>query len=139
MVDGFLAAPAIRVQLRGIAPPAQSDPKAREPMIASMFSPQTTPEDRAHILKMMLAPPTEVARAAMLAMVEDDAIADRPVDLPSHGIFAERERQPPIDYMQKILPAFKMETIKDAGHFLMLDQPVAFNQALLAYLRTLTP
>jgi pimeloyl-ACP methyl ester carboxylesterase len=139
MVDGFLASPPVRVQLRTIAPAAQSDPKAREPMITSMFSQQTTPEDRAHILKMMLAPSTEVARGAMLGMVDDEAIQERPLDLPSHGIFAERERQPPLDYMKKILPAFTMETIKDAGHFLMLDQAAAFNQALLAYLHTLKP
>ena len=138
LVDGLLASPEMLPRMRELVMPTATDPARRREMITSMFSPATTQADQDRILTMMLAAPEATARGAMVAMFADDALKSQPVTAPAHGIFAGQER-PPLDFIVKMIPAFKREDVPGTGHFLMLEKPAEFNRALLAYLKTLTP
>lgn len=62
------------------------------------------------------------------------------IQCPAWVIVAEQDQMTPVKYANHLaahLPASKLDVIPEAGHKLMLEQPGAFNQALLAFLETL--
>jgi len=64
------------------------------------------------------------------------------IKVPTWVAVAEQDQMTPVKYAGYLaahLSASKLDVIPQAGHKLMLEQPVAFNQALLAFLETLKP
>jgi sigma-B regulation protein RsbQ len=134
LVDGL-----IKINPGGAAPqPSQmSGPdgmKNRENMIKGMFSASTTPAERDHILKMMLAPPESTATGAMLATFDPSSWKDDVMTMPVLGIYADKSRLADEAYSRKIFPHFEFVEVPGTGHFVMIDKPDEFNHLLIAFL-----
>jgi pimeloyl-ACP methyl ester carboxylesterase len=80
------------------------------------------------------------AARGMLAQEGASVIDSLPdVRVPTLIIVGDRDApfMAPSEYMAKKIPGARLEVIKDAGHASNLDQPVAFNRALLDFLGSL--
>jgi pimeloyl-ACP methyl ester carboxylesterase len=79
---------------------------------------------------MSLAPP-RVALPAMRALFEYDFTAPlKDLTVPIVGIFSGLGEPVNEARIRKVLPEFHAVTLKDVGHFLMMEDPAGFNGAL---------
>lgn len=108
--------------------------EARETMIRGMFVESTPVELQEHILAMMLGTPEATSTGAMRAMFTpaDDA-GDR-IEAPALAVVAGTAQVPNADSLADILPDFEATQLAGTGHFLMMEQPEAFNELLTEFL-----
>jgi pimeloyl-ACP methyl ester carboxylesterase len=133
LVDGALLTPAEAASRAGF-PQRMAGPegrKYREQVIQTMFSSATTPEEKQHILSMMLAAPETTAVGAMHVMLEPAATGDYVLRVPALGIFAGPESRA---YMTRLFPLLDFHQVQGSGHFIMMDKPEEFNRLLLEFL-----
>jgi pimeloyl-ACP methyl ester carboxylesterase len=134
LVDGAILTPAEAASRAGF-PQRMGGPggrKYREQAIQSMFSSATTPEEKRHILSMMLATPETTAVGAIHVMLEPAATDDYVLRLPALGIFSGNESRP---YMTTLFPLIDYRQVPGSGHFIMMDKPGEFNRLLLEFLK----
>ncbi len=108
--------------------------KARETMVRGMFGPTTTPENQQHILKMMLGTSEKTAAGAMVATRNTSTLSNDPLSLPVLGLYADKSRLANRDAMKRLYPNVDYHEIPGTGHFVMMDNPDAFNRLLADFL-----
>jgi pimeloyl-ACP methyl ester carboxylesterase len=134
LVDGALLTPA-EAASRAEFPRRMAGPegrKYREQVIQTMFSGATTPEEKRHILSMMMAAPETTAAGAMQVMLEPAAVDNYVLRVPALAIFAGPESRV---YMTRLFPLLDYQVVTGSGHFIMMDKPEKFNRLLLEFLK----
>ena len=124
MMEQFLA------PLRG---PAYKDVAAK--FIDSMFGPNLKPEMRAELKNSMLSTPQAVAVSAMEGMADESIWGQDKINVPAlaivskSGVPANAE-----EGYRKIAPKIEFQAWENVGHFLMMEKPAEFNEALGGFL-----
>jgi len=132
LVDGALLTEAEAASRAGFAQRmgGPDGRRYREQVIQTMFSSATTPEEKRHILTMMMAAPEATAVGAMHVMLEPAATDDYALRVPALGIFTNPESA----YMSRLFPLLDYHQVSGSGHFIMMDKPEEFNRLLLEFL-----
>ena len=107
--------------------------KNREAFVRGFFTDATTPSIRKKILDMMLAAPESAAVHAMNATWTPDAITEEIPRVPILGLYAAQPCAPRATVLARY-PQTDYQQIPGTGHFLMLEKPKEFNQAILEFL-----
>ncbi len=112
---------------------------AMDKMINAMFVPATSAELRQEILSKMTATPQHVVASAMESLGELMSWKPEPVDMPALSILAKNPGLTPAfeSYSRTIFPKLDYRVWDGVGHFLMMEKPDDFNQALLQFLAVL--
>ena len=146
MVDGFVPLPpkdeADRqrqlAQVAGVSKALRAaDYKAFDRRIieSSMFTPKTDPTLRGEIETKMMAAPQHVMASAMDGMYAMPAQTERYPRVPVEAIMQKRASSG--SYEAFLKQHFQLVTFQawgDTGHFLMMEHPERFNQALVEFL-----
>lgn len=108
-----------------------------EQMFDGMMPAGTDPEIRASIKRVAAATPQRVAVSAMRGMLAPAIWRDDPIDVPVLAVMAPNPAWTADyeAYVRRLAPGIQYETIKAAGHFVMLDHPNEFNGFLTEFLR----
>ena len=125
MMDGLLAS------LRG---PGYKDVGAA--MLAAIGGPTLTPELTERIRTSFLNTPQHVLVSAMVGMADDSIWGPDPINVPVLAILA-KSRAYPADIEQRdhlIARRLQFQMWEGVGHFLMMEQPKRFNDAVIAFL-----
>jgi pimeloyl-ACP methyl ester carboxylesterase len=109
--------------------------KARENMVRGMFGPNTTPANQQHILKMMMRTSEQTAAGAMSATRDQSTWTNDPVTVPVLGIYADKSRLANRTAMKILYPSLEYHEVPGTGHFVMMDDPVAFNALLTGFIQ----
>lgn len=110
-------------------------------LVAGMVAPGTAPERQARAQALMAGVPEATYRAAVSALVAFDRrarLAD--IAVPTLVITGEFDRTAAPEVARKMaerIPGAALCILPGAGHLLNIEQPVAFNAALLAFMRGL--
>jgi pimeloyl-ACP methyl ester carboxylesterase len=116
-----------------------------EEVLAKMVAPATV-EDRpavaAHVLAMMLGAPPEGAAAALRGRADrpDYAASLARATVPVLIVVGGEDEYTPVGQARRthaLVPGSTLAVIDGAGHLPNLERPDAFDEALLAFLRTL--
>jgi pimeloyl-ACP methyl ester carboxylesterase len=116
-----------------------------EEVLAKMVAPATV-EDRpavaAHVLAMMLGAPPEGAAAALRGRADrpDYAASLAGATVPVLIVVGSEDEYTPVGQARRthsLVPGSTLAVIDGAGHLPNLERPDAFDEALLAFLRTL--
>jgi pimeloyl-ACP methyl ester carboxylesterase len=105
--------------------------QARERMVKSMFTPATPKAVQDQVLKAMLGTPESVAVGAMQSMFAPAFWKDDVFQIPFLQIAAGTSAWLTEEGLRKRFPKARLERIAGTGHFLMMEQPAAFNRILL--------
>lgn len=111
--------------------------EAREKMIRSMFTTATPKAVQEQVLKAMLGAPEAVAVAAMRGMFAPDFWKPEGVQVPFLQIAAGTSAWMTEEALRKRFPQATLQRLAGTGHFLMMEQPQAFNALLLGWLEAL--
>ena len=108
--------------------------KAREGMIRSMFTPQTSADVQQKVLTMMLAAPEATAIGAMGSMMDPSLRKNDVTPMPALAVWAGTNQQlPKLDETRKALPKYEQTQVPGTGHFLMMEKPDEFNRLVVAF------
>jgi pimeloyl-ACP methyl ester carboxylesterase len=101
-----------------------------------LFTPQTPASLREEILAKILNTPQNVLVSSQEQMVDPKIWRQDPISVPVLGIFSTRPYIPPDNerFMQSIIPHLDYQAWDGVGHFIMLEAPDRFNEALKAFL-----
>ena len=113
--------------------------EAREKMIRSMFTPSTPKPVQEQVLKAMLAAPEAVAVGAMNSMFTPSFWRDEVIQIPVLQIAAGTSIWMTEEALRKRFPKGQLKRIEGTGHFLMMEQPEAFNRILMEWVGALQP
>jgi pimeloyl-ACP methyl ester carboxylesterase len=105
-------------------------------MLASMSSPATTEEMKQRIRTSFLATPQHVVVSAMEGMADSTIWGPDQITVPVLAILAN-SRSYRADLEQRsraIAPKLELQMWDGVGHFLMMEQPTRFNDAVIAFL-----
>ena len=135
--------PLTRKELDDMLAPLKKDfPAGSRAFVQEMFAPSTDPMLRDWILADMAAAPPSVALSAMNEMMSQYITGDAArifaaIRIPVMTINGDLW---PIDYAanRRHMLSFDATIMKGADHFLMLDRPAEFNQALEKTITALT-
>lgn len=110
--------------------------ESRKGMVESMWSATTPPEVKEKVRTVMLAASPRVASSAMRGMMDDAVWTADPIPVPLLLLLAP---SPQWDagyeaYVRRLAPKAELVRIPGTGHFLMLEKPAEFDEALLAFL-----
>lgn len=111
--------------------------EAREQMIRSMFTPTTPKPVQEQVLKAMLGAPEAVAVAAMRSMFTPSFWKADVVQAPFLQIAAGTSTWMSEEVLRRRFPSAQLKRLDGTGHFLMMEQPEAFNSLLLEWLAAL--
>lgn len=111
--------------------------EAREQMVRSMFTPATPKAVQEQVLKAMLGAPEAVAVAAMRSMFTPAFWKADVVQAPFLQIAAGTSTWMSEEVLRRRFPAAQLKRLEGTGHFLMMEQPEAFNALLLEWLAAL--
>lgn len=105
--------------------------------IDNITAPMKEPAERAALKTMMLRTPQRVALSELEATVEPVLWKTDKIEVPLLLVLAKSpfwtaEYE---EYVRNLAPHLDYETFADVSHFLMLDKPREFNDALLAFLK----
>jgi sigma-B regulation protein RsbQ len=126
-------------QLDAVIKQMQTDYKATITALTNQFffSPNTPAAVKERVLKDATSRPPEMAIAILKGIfVHDTVPALREIKVPIHAINADRAPTN-LEGNRKYAPQFDATIIKGSGHYPMLEQPAAFNQALAEILKKL--
>ncbi|HEY9383502.1 MAG TPA: alpha/beta hydrolase [Gemmatimonadales bacterium] len=105
-------------------------------MLASMASPATTAEMKQRIRASFLNTPQHVVVSAMEGLADSTIWGPDQIKVPVLVIAAGSRSYPP-DIEQRsraIAPQLEFQMWEGVGHFLMMEQPKRFNDAVIAFL-----
>lgn len=109
--------------------------------IESMFTAQTPLFTRAEIKRKMLLTPAHVGLSAMIVMGASDVWLRGATAVPALAVMAGRKGTGADGRRAlhaEVFRNLRYEVWPEAGHFLMLEQPVRFNQLVLDFLHTVS-
>lgn len=128
----------------GIVPPqqAQQFPQMppdefgvfRETVIRGFFVEATTPQIQDRVLHMMLSPSNERASAVGSSMGSFVADGEGQLEVPALVVLAGTATPPDADALGNFAPLAEVEVMPNTGHFLMMEQPAAFNALMAGFL-----
>lgn len=128
-------------QLDQVLKQMQADYKASVTGLTNQFffSPSTPAAVKERVLKDSTSRPPEVAIAIMKGILSYDAgPVFRETKVPIYAINGDRAPTA-LEVNRKYAPQFDATIIKGSGHYPMLENPAAFNQALAEILKKLPP
>ena len=138
LVDGLVQNPAPAAAPRpALAMTGEEGRKNRSTMVEGMFIKDTPPSVRQAVLKIMLGAPEATAAGAMDATQDRSKWSATPITVPVLGVYADHSRLGPLEVRRLIYPTMQYEEVPDTGHFVMMEQPKAFNARLQAFLSSL--
>jgi pimeloyl-ACP methyl ester carboxylesterase len=105
--------------------------------VDSMFTQGTPAEVRKAVKEVMLSAPQHVVVGAMKGTLDPAIWKDDAITVPLQMILAKRSRwtKDDEDYARKLAPQVDYRLLDGVGHFLMLEKPREFNQALAEFLK----
>ncbi|MFO1330636.1 MAG: alpha/beta fold hydrolase [Rubrivivax sp.] len=108
-------------------------------LVPAMVSPQAVPGAQARALAVMARVPEATYRAALASIVAFDRRAALPaIAVPTLCLAAEHDRTAPPEVMQRMaakITGAEYLCLSAAGHIANVEQPAAFNGAVLAFLQ----
>lgn len=125
MMNEFIAA------LRGADYKAQASG-----FVDGMLGPQIAPQLRDEIKKAMLSTPQFVAVSAMEAMADESIWKEDKINVPVLAVLAKSPFWPADteQYFRSRVPKLEYQMWDGPGHFLMMEKPKEFNEAVAAFL-----
>jgi pimeloyl-ACP methyl ester carboxylesterase len=104
--------------------------------VDSMFVKETPAEVKKAVKEVMRSAPQHVVVGAMKGTMDPAIWKDDPITVPLQIILAKRSRltKDDEDYARKLAPQVDYRVFDGVGHFLMLEKPREFNQALTEFL-----
>ena len=136
VVDGALIPLGQRDQMEKFFEPLYKDYKpAAESMIDGMLQP-AKPEVRPFIKSNMLATPDYVGASAAKFMLDDGFATHGKINVPVLAVMAPSPYWPPDlkEKYQAIAPSLEFHMFTGVSHFLMLEKPKEFNEAVAAFI-----
>ena len=111
-------------------------PAAAAQMIDQMLTPVRDPRLRSEIRAAMLSTPNHVAISAMSGMADENAYEPGPMKVPVLAVLAKSHPWPTDieQFLRSLAPRLELHMLDDVSHFLMMEKPREFNQALQAFL-----
>lgn len=105
-------------------------------MLASMYGPGLSVEDKELIRKSYMTTPQFVLVSAMEGMADPAIWGDDKINVPVLAIMARNPMFPPNmeQIYRALVPDLDFRMWEGVGHFLMLDKPKEFNEAVIAFL-----
>ena len=105
-------------------------------MVDCMFVPQTSPEIRQFVKPRMMQAPQWVAAGALKGLADPTLWKPDPIDVPLLAIMAKARNWSPEQEasFRTIVPHVDYHAMEGVGHFLMMEQPQAFNMMLAQFL-----
>jgi pimeloyl-ACP methyl ester carboxylesterase len=139
IVDGPLRAFGDKKMMEQLIAPLRGPgyKDAASSFIDSMFGPDSTPELRKEVKGAMLSTPQSVAISAMEGMADESIWKEDKIDVPTLAIMAKSAFLP-ADAEQSyrgIAPNLDYQMWEGVGHFLMMEKPREFNEALAGFLK----
>jgi pimeloyl-ACP methyl ester carboxylesterase len=109
----------------------------RGKMIDSMFTERTTDEVKKAIKSVMMSAPQHVAVGAFKGMRDPAIWKEDEIKVPLQVILAKSKwwAEDYEKYVRKLAPQVDYRVMEGVGHFLMLEEPGAFNEIMTAFLR----
>jgi len=106
---------------------------------AQMFSQMMStmaPPDRERVKTSFANTPQHVLVSAMESMSDDALYGSDPMKVPVFAILAKSPFWPPDteQFFRSIAPDFEFQMWEGVGHFLMMEKPQQFNEAVIAFL-----
>jgi pimeloyl-ACP methyl ester carboxylesterase len=115
---------------------------ARE-LVPTLLGPKASEQARRMGIGVMSRVPPETYRAALGALVRFDRRPDLPgIAIPTLALAGEQDRTAPPDVLERMaqhMPNARYGCLPDAGHLANIEQPDAFNAAVLDFLREALP
>jgi pimeloyl-ACP methyl ester carboxylesterase len=103
--------------------------------IDSMFGPNANPELRAEIKNSMLSTPQAVAVSAMEGMADESIWGQDKISVPTLAIVAKSGGLANAEQgYRSIAPKLEFQAWEGVGHFIMMEKPAEFNEALGGFL-----
>lgn len=105
-------------------------------MLASMFGPALSAEAQGRIKTSYMSTPQYVLVSAMEGMVDPAIWGEDKINVPVLAIMARNPFFPPNleEIYQRLAPGVDFRMWEGVGHFLMMDKPKEFNEAVIAFL-----
>lgn len=133
LVDGVIFEPATRRLFGELIQAASAGGITIDPMIA-----RSPPDARQLIADMMLSAPPSAHEAVIQVMSDAAAPTSDAITAPCLGLYAEARYLPAefedLAFTKRLYPQFQTITIPDTSHFVMLDNPDAFNASMMNFL-----
>jgi pimeloyl-ACP methyl ester carboxylesterase len=106
---------------------------------AQMFSQMTatmSPEERERVKSTFTSTPQYVLVSAMESMTQESLYGPDKVNVPVFAILAKSPFWAPDteQYFRSLAPDFELQWWEGVGHFLMIERPKQFNEAVIAFL-----
>jgi pimeloyl-ACP methyl ester carboxylesterase len=106
---------------------------------AQMFSQMTatmSPEERERVKSTFTSTPQYVLVSAMESMTQESLYGPDKVNVPVFAILAKSPFWAPDteQYFRSLAPDFELQWWEGVGHFLMIERPKQFNDAVIAFL-----
>lgn len=110
--------------------------QAMEGMLGTMTGPIKKPETVAQIKTSMMSTPQPVIVGAMEAMLDDSIWKDDKINVPVLALMAPNPfwTEEYYTYFRTIAPDMEIQKWDDVSHFLMMDEPQKFNDAVSSFL-----
>lgn len=106
----------------------------RREMVEKMFVPGTPEAVRERVRKMMLGTSETTAQGASGLMFDPKYRSETIINAPALTIYAGKPQFPIDPSTREMLPNWSYTQISGTGHFLMMDNPKAFDRLLLTFL-----
>ena len=108
-------------------------------MMDGMLGATAASSIRDDVKRVALATPQRVAISAMRAQLDPAIWGDDPILVPTLAVMAPNRgwNADYVDYVKRLAPQVRYETMAGVGHFLMLERPAEFNALLVDFLRSL--
>lgn len=138
IVDGPLRAFGDKKMMETFTAPLRGSgyKEAAGRFIENMFGPNATADLRTEIKNSMLSTPQAVAISAMEGMADESIWRQDNINVPVLAIMAKSPFYPADteQFYRGIAPKIEYQTWEGVGHFLMMEKPREFNEALAAFL-----
>jgi pimeloyl-ACP methyl ester carboxylesterase len=110
--------------------------EAGKQMFAGMAGPNLSPELQAKIQASFLSTPQHVLVSAMEGMADDSIWGPDKINVPVLAVLAKSPFWPPDteQFYRTIAPDLEFQMMDGVGHFLMMEKPKQFNDAVLSFL-----
>jgi pimeloyl-ACP methyl ester carboxylesterase len=105
--------------------------------LGGMFRPDTPPAERERIEKLVANTNPKVAISSMRGMLDQNIWKDDPVKVPSQALMAKSPNWPEDykEFARKLVPELDYREFDGVGHFLFMEKPREFNEALGEFLK----